>query len=267
MKSIQGIPITSVVIFFTLTFFAQATAQKIIIPKTGIIVFEKLGKVTNQKLYDSTLSILNSKMKIMFRKEITDGFTNQEIDYNSNYVEDIIDMSMQTLDFGISGDNLKKYHVFNDSTITSYRKLNDKIQGDYQLINRNTQTYSMRSKIDSTIIPIMDNSYEYLDEDRIIISEYKDQNKIINGLDCFKVVLTKIDKISSDEGISLLYDELENPQTTYVLYVTESLKCKYHPVINYKSILEKYYPLEIVEYSNLIQGIESIYSLKEFSLK
>lgn len=263
MKSIQAIPRQYVVIFFALAFFTKATAQKIIIPKTGIIVFEKVEKVTNQKLYDSTLSVLNSKMRIMLRKEIT----SQEIDYDANNVEDIVDMAMQTFVFGISGDNLIKYHIFNDSIITSYRKLNDKIHGDYQLINRNTQTYSMRAKIDSTFIPIKDKLYEYLEEDHIIINEYKDQVKTINGFDCYKVVLTKNEDINANEDISFLKDDFENMQTKYVLYVTENIKCKYHPVINYKSILEKYYPLEVRESSNLIQGMETIYSLKEYTIK
>jgi len=50
-------------------------------------------------------------------------------------------------------------------------------------------------------------------------------------------------------------------KTIYELYVTDKIRCKYHPYFNYRSILENYYPLEIIERDNLIEGVEVQYKL------
>ena len=51
------------------------------------------------------------------------------------------------------------------------------------------------------------------------------------------------------------------------LWVTEEIKCNYHPVINDIEILEKYYPLEIIEYSNDIKGVLTSYKIETLELK
>ena len=268
MKLSQTISNLYVFIFFIFSFVTIVTAQKTIIPKTGSVVFEKAQKVTNQMLYDSTITIFHNKIEKVLKKQMIEEFEKQGMVYDDNSIEVLLSNSVKAFSFELTNEVVEKYHIFKDSIITAYRKVNNAIQGDYQLINQNQNTYNIRAKIDSTFIPIKDKLYEHLKEDHISITEYKDQVKTINGFDCYKVIIIKDEVVNAnEEDISFFKDVFETMQTQYVLYVTESIKCKYHPVIMYKSILEKYYPLEIRKYSMPIEGVETIYLLKEFSIK
>ncbi|VXC11271.1 conserved hypothetical protein [Flavobacterium sp. 9AF] len=51
------------------------------------------------------------------------------------------------------------------------------------------------------------------------------------------------------------------------MWVTTQIKCNYHPVINEKDILIKYYPLEIVESFEGLEGQITTYTLDKISIK
>ena len=55
--------------------------------------------------------------------------------------------------------------------------------------------------------------------------------------------------------------------STRELWVTESIKSLYHPVINDFQILEKYYPLLIIQYSDEIKGFQTEYKLEKLTFK
>jgi hypothetical protein len=50
------------------------------------------------------------------------------------------------------------------------------------------------------------------------------------------------------------------------LWVTQEIKCNYHPVINEEEILNKYYPLEIIEYSDEIKGQKTTYKIESLDI-
>jgi hypothetical protein len=47
------------------------------------------------------------------------------------------------------------------------------------------------------------------------------------------------------------------------MWVTKDIKTLYHPVLKVKEILENFYPLEINESNNFIEGSIRKYTLKE----
>ncbi len=51
------------------------------------------------------------------------------------------------------------------------------------------------------------------------------------------------------------------------MYVTEEIKFKYHPLVLLKEVLEQYYPLEIIETTNLVEGYEKVYTVTKIDLK
>lgn len=51
------------------------------------------------------------------------------------------------------------------------------------------------------------------------------------------------------------------------MWVTDKIKSLYHPIVFDKAILEKYYPLEILETQNDIRGFERRFRLEKIELK
>ena len=81
----------------------------------------------------------------------------------------------------------------------------------------------------------------------------------MNSFECFKIVLivTENTKNSDEEFVGLFRDA----KTIYELYVSDKIRCKYHPYFNYRSILENYYPLEIIEkFQKKVRKDDSLYN-------
>ncbi|WP_144283245.1 hypothetical protein [Chryseobacterium echinoideorum] len=97
------------------------------------------------------------------------------------------------------------------------------------------------------------------------IAENKEETKKINGYQCYKVVYEyKEDEKSNDEDFM---DFAGNVIYKREMWVTDEIQCLYHPVVFEKSILEKYYPLEIKETDNTIHGFETKYILQSINLQ
>ncbi|BFO66023.1 hypothetical protein [Chryseobacterium sp. KCF3-3] len=100
--------------------------------------------------------------------------------------------------------------------------------------------------------PFSENIILKIDEDR-------NNRKTINGYDCFKVTYQyQENKESSDEDYLAFAGDIIYQRE---MWVTEKIRSLYHPVVFDKSILEKYYPLSILETQNSIKGFERRFKL------
>lgn len=97
----------------------------------------------------------------------------------------------------------------------------------------------------------------------MIINEFRNEKKIIQGIECFKIVVTAQDDIGNEE----MPDFFRNLKTEYTMYVTDRIKCSFHPVVWYKIILDKYYPLEITESNEVLKGSVYKYELEKLVRK
>ncbi|QQV04075.1 MULTISPECIES: hypothetical protein [Chryseobacterium] len=99
----------------------------------------------------------------------------------------------------------------------------------------------------------------------LTIVENKKETKKIKGYQCYKVVYEyKEDEKSNDEDFM---DFAGNVTYKREMWVTDEIQCLYHPVVFEKSILEKYYPLEIKETDNTIHGFVTKYILQSINLQ
>lgn len=156
----------------------------------------------------------------------------------------------------------KRHHEFKGDKIISYRTT-DGIRGDYySIINTKTGLNGMVAKRDSDVVHLPELPYytPYAKGSTIKIIEYPKEVKKINGFDCFKLTAVTTSYIDEDDFSSL------EITTNYEMWVTDKIKCLYHPVVWLKEVLEKYYPLEIIESSDMLAG-KTVYSLSSFSLK
>ncbi len=142
---------------------------------------------------------------------------------------------------------VKIYHRYRDSLIISYKTQEDKMIGDYTVISTNNGTYSMLAKKDSSTFYMKNKPYFFIKESGFEIIEYRNIKKEIAGFECFKVVVRVLENTPNTKEY-----------ITYNLFVTEKISSLYHPTFNIKSVLEKYYPLEINESNSSIKGIETI---------
>ncbi len=239
---------------FSNAIFSQ---NKTIVPKSGTIVFVREDVVLDKDLYLKSYKGLMPKMKEAIAKEVLyerliDGKKTDTIQLKE-VAEKFAKNFELMLQFIVEEEKevIKFHHEFNGDTITKYNT----IKGEYNNEKKINQV--------SGIITNEFNEFVEIEEDEIIkLTEFKNKTKIINGFKCYKVLCNykESQKIDFDFSSNLTTNIRE-------LWVTEEINCKYHPVINEKEILDKYYPLEILEYSEEIKGFETNYKLDLITIK
>lgn len=243
----------TVLLFLIISTFAFSQ-NKAIVPKLGIIAFIKEEKIYDKDLYIKSFKKLMPKMKKTMMDEIyierlTDGIKTDTILLKSEVEK--MDQNFELMLLFILNEPKKEIIIYNEFNID--------IITQYYTINR--EEFGNRIVFNTTTSELKDDNEEHveIEEDEIIaLTEYKDETKIINGFNCFKVTYSYI--IKSKE-LDFFPDS-----NTREIWVTEEIKTPFHPVIKEKELLEKYYPLEIIEYSDEIKGYKIIYHLDKIDI-
>lgn len=238
-------------LMFSLLMFSQ---NKIIIPKSGTIVFIKEEKFLDKNNYLKSYKELMPKIKKSMTKELflerlTDGKSTDTVKLKIE-VDKMAENLEMMLPYVIEEDKkeIRYFNEFNRDTITKY---NDEFN-NVKIINQ----------VSDIVVNEFNEHIENIENEIIKLTEFVNETKIINGYNCFKVIYNYNEPPVSD------FDFIPSVVTnTRELWVTKEIKCNYHPVINESEILKKYYPLEIKEYSKEIMGFETIYKLKIITIK
>lgn len=226
-------------ILLPITVFSQ---NNTIVPKSGTIVFISKNIVNNEKLYEESFNNFKAYIISAYAEETvkTNVLTGSRYPYDSETLE---------LDFNVFfplNDRTRTYKYFQefDGTIVHhYKTLNDDMVDELAI------------NVETGITDDFLEDYDYYSSDVITdIKEFPEEIKIINGYKCFKVIYFLKEDRSAIIDHSGHIDHRE-------LWVTDKIKCAYHPVISDKLILEKYYPLEINEYFNVLKGYVKKYEL------
>lgn len=230
------------------------------------IVFKK-STISDKDILNQSIKDFNEKFIVELKNSTTQEIKEQNQDIEKQEIHQKIDslkpfLEMMSSELFISENELLHYK-FQDSLIISYLTVNNKIRGDYRIINTNKNTFHYLAKIDSTTTYYNNTPYKYRSEKGLTINEFRNEKKIIHGIECFKIVVIAQDDLDDEE----MPDFLRNLTTEYTMYVTDRIKCSFHPVVWYKMVLDKYYPLEIIEYSNEIKGVITTYKIELINLK
>lgn len=235
------------------------------IPKQGEIAFVKEISIYDKIAFETSINVLVDDFAILLKKQVIKEKEMNFEEVDENEIDMLIGLSKSSMRGFFkkmyTNEKVYNYHKYQDSLIISYRKVDNHIVGNYRAINKNTGEFYTLSKLDSTSLNSPKAVAEYREELNPRIEEYKDVTKTINGFNCFKVVFTVSEKIDD-----IFEEEEYDVYTTYVLYVTDEIRAKFHPVFDYETVLEKYYPLEISETLGGIEGVETTYTLDEFTL-
>jgi hypothetical protein len=245
-------------LLITLVFTQIVFSQKVIVPKNGTIAFNKKEKVLDRDLYIKSFKKLLPKMNDAMEKQIYLEQLSQGKKVDTTLLKSNIAMFSQSFEMLLPmiidepKQNINFYNEFKGDTIICYNTTNGSIY--------NTKRINQTTGI---VINEMGENVELENDNIITITEFRKEQKLINNYNCFKVVYTYTQK-GSDSDFDLFF----TIQTyTREIWVTETIKCNFHPIINNNEILSKYYPLEILEYSKEIEGFETIYKCSSISLK
>ncbi|PTX60227.1 hypothetical protein C8N46_107234 [Kordia periserrulae] len=214
-------------------------------PKHGTIVFESCEYIANKHLAPSEQEkkLEKERMRNSIKKNLDEKNPDEFINsIPKTYIQTYGDSlkCTYTLDIYKNVYEAKKTcDYFKKSTNEIYEQLNRETL-EYNVVNRdiNTNTY--------TIFPKRKN-YQFSISDTHEITEYRKETKKILGYDCFKIVLKR--KNLNGQRLDVFNIEM---------FVTEEIKLNYSPIIKYKDILDKYYPLEVTKKPKIERMIEVI---------
>ncbi len=112
-------------------------------------------------------------------------------------------------------------------------------------------------------------------QEEIELQEFRTIKKKIQGFDCFKVVVTIPQNILESLNLYAMeiptsfaeeHKELSSLKTTYEMYVTDKIVCRYHPIVHFTEVLDNYYPIEIIKRESLLEGVENRITITELKL-
>ncbi|WP_298116673.1 hypothetical protein [Flavobacterium sp.] len=233
--------------------FSQEIA---IVPKSGTIAFRKDQVITDTVAFKKSTEQLSEKIFNSLRNSIKENEIKQNTEVDSIAINEIIsEIKRETkgnLYLELYGDDYgtyRFYNTFHKDKVDYYYTLNNELQSD-------TITYDI-TFLDKHLKE--NNVFQFPVLKILEVREFKNETKLIEGYLCYKVDF-KYKEIFDDNDFDSFKNDLNQHKE---LWVTEKIRVPMHPIIQIPEILDKYYPLEIIEYSEEIKGMKTIYSLKK----
>lgn len=244
-----------VFIFITLITISKVKGQNI--PSKlylGTVTYTKQSKITDTASFNKTSS--------SFVKDMIDSLKNHLIALKTELGEDtlLINNINAPLE-GLMFQDLFKSGIL-ETHIDEFQK--DKIvsfviEDDGNKRERFNFDYEDHLVYNSYNSQEIDDYFE--SEEIISLKEYKTENKLIKGFNCFKVIYVYREKFDDAQfQIPKIIMERE-------LWVTDKIIAPFHSIVRNQKILSKYYPLEITEKMRKVNGFETKYLLNNISLK
>jgi hypothetical protein len=218
---------------FSLTVHSQ---NKTIVPRKGTIVFNSKDIITDQKLYQKSLDELKRNSISIIRKILLSENKQNADTVQQNAMLKMLDENFyQNFGFllNLTRKNYVYYHTFDNDEITYHIEEDSIIVGDFETINikkiqSHEEGFPMIEVTDASSSDYFKEQgpFIYSDYDIIEIKEFRKVKKRINNFDCFKVIMSnKNDSQNFEMGLTENYTEYKE------LWVTEKIKCMFHPVL------------------------------------
>lgn len=237
---------------FSIVMFAQ---NKTIVPKTGTIVFIKENKVTDDVAFKKSIKELNPKVMKEYQNQIVfeqllEGKKVDSIKLKSN-MKMFADSFLPFLEMVLQeNEKVKIVHDFKKDTIYSTM---------FEYDNKSTILYDIKS---SKIYNKFDNNEisDFYIENITDIKVFRNETKNIKGYTCFKLVYNFKEEESIDYPFQIFKYKRE-------MWVTEDIKFPFLSFIKDDKLLFDFFPLEIVEYMDGIEGLKTTYYIESINLK
>ncbi|NJM79936.1 MAG: hypothetical protein HC854_10520 [Flavobacterium sp.] len=255
-------------IILFITSIAYSQTKKTIVPTTGAIVFKMEAIISDTIKYQKSYDRLSSMMiDYQIEKENANTFVNidtSKVNQIKKTFKSILHREIKNKILNKDAESFKYHQKFHNNLIINYITSNDKIISDISIINPKLKLLKIVAS-DSISIISENKNYSYNKNEIVEIKEFKKEKRIIKGYTCFKVVVSYKEFQQNDIDFNNFMHQ--NYIQKRELWVTTQIKCNYHPVINEKEILLKYYPLEIIESTENIEGFVTKYLIEKIDIK
>ncbi|MGH2664397.1 MAG: hypothetical protein ACRDEC_01135 [Flavobacterium sp.] len=252
-KYMANLKITILSILLTVSCMAQ---NKAIVPQSGTIVFSCKMDITdlvlfNQSKKDFKKEFLKDMKETLIIERRFAGIpvdtlkVSQFIKSNEVAFSQLFDSS--TMD----DDNVKFCLQYQDTMVKKYKIKND---FEEEVLNINAKTRMFEHDFTEQLFDYSENNIKE-------VKEYRKSTKKINGYKCFKIIYT-----FSEPDLSEYSSLMSSYTNTREMWVTDKIKSDFHPIINDREIIMQYYPLEILEYSDMVKGVKKIYKLESINI-
>lgn len=200
----------------------------------GKIVFEVVTKIKNEEKFSRELNAYVKEEDSIYRA----NHPNDSIWSNVN--APTLRLILDPREDARNSNSYYKPFIYTyeySDTLVSYNYSKYKV-----IINTLTQEYRKYDLRTNKIVQTKEYKF-FTSEHPYKEIIYKDSTKVIDGYNCYKVLI--VEK-STDETLT-------GVNTYKEMYVTVAIKSLYHPIQIRKRLLEKYYPLEIKIYSDFLK--------------
>lgn len=244
-----------ILIFISLIIIGKVNAQNTP-PKLylGVVTYTKQSKITDTAKFNKTLSV--------FAQNMIDSLKSQLVTLRTQLGNDTSEINSISEPF----ENLMLQDLFKPGTlethIDEFRKdkiVNFVIEEEGNKRERFNFNYSDRLVYNSYNSEEIEDYFE--SEEIISLKEYKTEQKLIKGYNCFKVVYVYREKF--DDGDFQMPEMIMERE----LWVTNKIIAPFHSIVRSREILSKYYPIEIIEKMKRVNGFETEYLIKNISIK
>lgn len=239
--------------FFTVSGIAQ---NKAIASPSGTVIFNCKITVTDEALLsqskkDYMKAFLKSLKETVIVEQRFAGIKVDTVKINNSLKANEASLTLLTNHMIIEDDNVRFCAKYQDSILKKY-----------QIKNGIDETAVINGKTRKLANGYNEDFFEFSENEIKDVKEYRDSITTIHGYRCFKVVYT-----FSEPDLSEFSTLMSSYTNTRELWVTDRIKSAFHPIVNDREIITQYYPLEILEYSDMIKGIRKKYTLESIDIK
>lgn len=241
---------------------------------SGMICFaqqKKANPVKGEIIFSSSSIISDSSFFVKSIKESQKRLVDhliKKLDYNDSNIDTTEILFLMGSHISPSMFIEKKdYHFlykYKDSSIASYQIDSEQKSSKFSIIDPKKFTITDVEIFDNDTVATDSITFSYTRVKEENLQELRNEKRIINGYECFKVIYTyKIDFLEDEDYLEVISN---NEQSTAIYWVTEKIQSLFHPVCRESSILKKYYPLEISYNDAFHKGLTTFYKLKSINL-
>lgn len=240
----------------------------------GIICFAQQKRaipIKGEIIFSSSSIIPDSSFFVKFLKESQNRLVNhliKKLGYNDSNIDTTEILSLMGSHISPNMFAEKKDHHFlykyKGNSIESHQTDGKQKSSKFSIIDPKKSTITDIDVFGDDTVATDPITFSYTRIKEENLQELRNEKRIINGYECFKVIYTyKIDFLEDEDYLEVISN---NEQSTATYWVTEKIQSLFHPVCKENSILKKYYPLEISYNDAFHKGLTTIYKLKSINL-
>ncbi len=228
-----------------------------------LITISKKTLILNKEQYTNEL---NNLQNLFYNQELNSDKYDSIQKVKLTEMNNEINLNFEQVIGEIKSEEISKAKFFQhkiESNLIQYFAYDSIVTRDYEIINLKSGSLKVFAT-DSTTVLNDFKEYPFYDSKIINIKVNKNIKKTILGFDCFQVIVDYYEfndfrEESQDYDFEKFMSKYPNQMT---LWVTNEIKLNYHPIVKFKSILEKFYPIQVEIVGGISKSSVDIFTME-----